>query len=87
MQEIASDTLTFSLDFKPKATGTYAFCFDNKKSRFETKKISLDIRNAQTVDPVPLALNKNEEGKLNEGNIFFSYTISFTNLLTQRGGL
>ena len=49
MQEIASDTLTFSLDFKPKATGTYAFCFDNKKSRFETKKISLDIRNAHVL--------------------------------------
>ena len=73
--------MTFSLDFKPKATGTYAFCFDNKKSRFETKKISLDIRNAQTVDPVPLALNKNEEGKLNEGNIYFSLYY-FTHQLT-----
>ncbi len=41
--------------------------------------MSIDIRNAQSADPVALALNKNEEGKVTEGTHSPIANLSITN--------
>ena len=52
------------MDFKPKTPGTYAFCLDNRKSRFLSKVVELDVRMTQRMEPIAIKLkgeNQEEE--------------------------
>lgn len=54
--EVASETLTFTMDFKPKLPGSYAFCLDNRNSHFLAKNVQLDVRMAARAEPIALKL-------------------------------
>jgi hypothetical protein len=63
-KQVSSDSYTFKMDFKPKTPGTYAFCLDNRKSRFLSKVVELDVRMTQRVEPIAIKLkgeNQEEE--------------------------
>ena len=40
-KESESETLSFTMDFKPKSSGTYAICLDNRSSRFLPKIVQV----------------------------------------------
>jgi len=40
-KEVESDTLTLTMDFKPKEAGTYGFCLDNRKAQFLSKVVQV----------------------------------------------
>lgn len=50
-KESESETLSFTMDFKPKSPGTYAICLDNRNSRFLPKIVQLDVRLAPRPEP------------------------------------
>jgi hypothetical protein len=56
IKEINSDSLTFTMDFKPKKSGTYGFCLDNRKSYFQAKVVQLDVRLSSRPEPIALKL-------------------------------
>lgn len=56
IKEVNSETLTFTMDFKPKKSGTYGFCLDNRKSYFQSKNVQLDVRLSSRPEPIALKL-------------------------------
>ena len=42
-KESESETLSFTMDFKPKSSGTYAICLDNRSSRFLPKIVQVIV--------------------------------------------
>ena len=43
IKETESDSQTFVTEFKPKSPGTYAFCLDNRNSRFLSKTVQVGL--------------------------------------------
>jgi hypothetical protein len=41
IKETESESQTFVTEFKPKSPGTYAFCLDNRNSRFLSKTVQV----------------------------------------------
>ena len=60
-KQVSSDSYTFKMDFKPKTPGTYAFCLDNRRSRFLAKIVELDVRLTQRVEPISIKI-KDQKG-------------------------
>lgn len=55
IKETESDSQTFVTEFKPKSPGTYAFCLDNRSSRFLSKTVQFDVVSSlDNVDPIQL---------------------------------
>lgn len=48
--ELESETLTYQTEFKAEKAGTYAICLDNRKSRFISKTVQLDVRPYRQVE-------------------------------------
>ena len=46
VRESTSETLSFSMNFKPKSSGTYGICLDNRSSRFTSKTVQVRVRRA-----------------------------------------
>ena len=44
VRESTSETLSFSMNFKPKSSGTYGICLDNRSSRFTSKTVQVRVR-------------------------------------------
>ena len=42
IKETESESQTFVTEFKPKSPGTYAFCLDNRGSRFLSKTVQVE---------------------------------------------
>ena len=42
-KEIDSETLTYTTEFTPEKPGTYAICLDNRKSRFMSKVVQVQL--------------------------------------------
>jgi hypothetical protein len=64
-KQVSSDSYTFKMDFKPKTPGTYAFCLDNRRSRFLAKIVELDVRLTQRVEPIAIKI-KEQKGENQE---------------------
>lgn len=68
--ETESETQTFTTQFKPEEAGTYALCLDNRRARFLSKVVQLDVRTAKRPEPIALKLDgerttsEEEEGVL-----------------------
>lgn len=68
--EAESETQTFTTQFKPEQPGTYAMCLDNRRARFLSKRVQLDVRTAKRPEPIALKLDgerttsEEEEGVL-----------------------
>lgn len=47
VRESTSETLSFSMDFKPKTSGTFGICLDNRNSRFMSKHVQVCRRSSK----------------------------------------
>ena len=53
IKETESESQTFVTEFKPKSPGTYAFCLDNRGSRFLSKTVQVEHK----LDPECICFN------------------------------
>lgn len=63
-RETLSESQTFVMDFKPKLSGTYGICLDNRYDKKHSKLVHLDVRQVEKPEPevVHLSLKKGGSG-------------------------